>query len=325
GSPAADGAVVFGVPGAGAVDAATTDENGRFEIPAEPGVTVDATFFQNVSDDGPQLPRDGVPDFALVGDGQYTLDSSVDVTEALPAANRLQIQVVDDTGTPVGDREVNVSVAPRHDGSADDGLGAGFQFQELEDGAVVTPAGEPGVELVGPVAIRVTPRGDRTRFGDASVTRNVTVDENETVTLTLPTESRPPTARLTLNRSNVLVDEAVRLNGTTSSDNVGIADGRVTVGGPDGERTFRRPVAAFTPTAPGTYEVTLNVTDPAGNRDETTRTVTVRQRADVSYDFELSGFVAGQVPPNENLTVTATASNDGAATVERTVALRVDG
>ena len=67
----------------------------------------------------------------------------------------------------------------------------------------------------------------------------------------------------------------VTLDGTGSSDNVGVVNYTWTIMMPDGDLVFYEPVAVHTFTENGVFEVNLNVSDSAGNWAEDTIEVTI--------------------------------------------------
>jgi hypothetical protein len=74
------------------------------------------------------------------------------------------------------------------------------------------------------------------------------------------------------------------LDGTESTDDVGITRWKWTVTGVGGTWNFTTPVVVFTPAAAGTYNVTLEVWDAAGRTGTDTAVLTVLEPAPPGWD-----------------------------------------
>lgn len=120
-----------------------------------------------------------------------------------------------------------------------------------------------------------------------------TLDMEQKVTITRgPCDSTPPTATVTASPASATSSELVTLDAGASTDNTGLSEFHWDLDG-DGsvEETTTTPTVSHTYESPGDYEVTVTVTDLAGNEDTATTSVTIRN---------------GSLPPTADLSVTPT-------------------
>jgi len=146
---------------------------------------------------------------------------------------------------------------------------------------------------------------DATGIYDATVT---VVDEagnadSASVSVTVEDQTAP-SADVVANATSVETGEAVAFDGSGSTDNVGVASYEWAFG--DGT-TETGEESSHSFSAEGTYEVTLTVTDAAGNTD--TATVTVDVTADSAPTADLSAN-ATSVSLDEPIEFDASASSD---------------
>ena len=121
-------------------------------------------------------------------------------------------------------------------------------------------------------------------------------------------------------------DTEVSFNGTGSSDNVGISNYTWTFDD-DGAQTLYGEEPVYTFSEPGTYTVTLNVSDAAGNWDTDTMTVTVNEVSE-PLDDEPPVADAGENIEDEvgsAVTFDGSGSTDNVGIVNYTWVLIIDG
>lgn len=111
------------------------------------------------------------------------------------------------------------------------------------------------------------------RLVNATVRLNATIRGDGLYTVLLWRDVSPPTAAINAN-STALTGEPVRLDGSGSSDDVGVV-GYVWSLGDGGEAEGAAVTHAYP--EPGVYNVTLTVSDEYGNMDEAVHTVTVEE------------------------------------------------
>jgi PGF-CTERM protein len=325
GSPVSDDAVVSFVTD-GEFRLASTNASGGFSLATSPGTEHTLVFYQgNASKEGgPEPVKDGIPDFYVLGKGEYLITNDTTVDQTLPEPYVLNVTVVDEGGDPVDENDVAVNIFHNAGPFSDTGMSGGIGDISMRDGRVVDDDGVAGLELRGNVSVLAQPTDPA--FADQTIQRNLTVTSDTDITITLPKEDQEPTVRLTTNRSNLIAGETVLLDASKSRDNGEIVGANWTMTAPDGTTTqFDGPFVRFTPEQSGEYEVSVTIRDAAGNTNTTTTTFTTRVPADVTYDYELQNVVAGEIAPSDALGVRVTVTNDGDLTAERTVALRIDG
>lgn len=128
---------------------------------------------------GTMMPKDGSPDvFALE---KLSGAESTDLgTMTLPEAYKVDISVVDNTGTPIPEAKVHVSHANGQQ------LDAGFYTHTNSEGEVdLEQSDDTGIELVGDVEIWAQPPSSRPDLVE-SLKRTLSVDSPTSITVTLP-------------------------------------------------------------------------------------------------------------------------------------------
>ncbi|MFP4051009.1 MAG: PKD domain-containing protein [Thermoplasmata archaeon] len=217
----------------------------------------------------------------------------------------VELNVTDETGNRDTDT-VNVTVLDFTDPVADAG-----DDKTVDEDTVVTFNGSGSSDNVGIVEYEWTIEGSKyygevieyefTEPGTYDVTLTVKDDagniDSDTITVTVEDQTAP-TADAGEDRT-VDEDEEITFDGSASTDNVGIVSYTWTING----ETKTGEEVTYTFTEPGEYQVTLNVTDEAGNWDTDTITVTVR---DVTAP---SAVIKGDTEVDEDTTVTFNASN----------------
>ena len=129
------------------------------------------------------------------------------------------------------------------------------------------------------------------------------------------TDTTEPTAAISTNESTVAAGEPIEINGSASTDNVGVTDYNWTFDNGTATDTGERVSYSFDEA--GSYEIELEVKDDAGNSAVDTTTVTVE--ADKGTAAELDGqpttTTAGE-PLDRTLAVTVTDAFDNRVTGE---------
>jgi parallel beta-helix repeat protein len=126
---------------------------------------------------------------------------------------------------------------------------------------------------------------------NATVRLNATIHGDGLYTLLLWRDTSPPTVAINAN-TTALTGETVRLDGSGSSDDVGVVGYAWSFG--DGMEGAGESVTHIYP-EPGVYNVTLTVSDEYGNIDEATHTVTVEEPSVLTTGNTLLYAVAGAV------------------------------
>ena len=143
--------------------------------------------------------------------------------------------------------------------------------------------------------------GQSAKPGNKHLAGGVTTDAaghkaNDSVTVTV-LDADPPVAAAG-NDSVVMMGDTITLNGSASSDNVGVTSWTWTFTYNGKERTLEGEVATFTFERVGEFVITLTVADGRGNTAEDTLRLYVKDATpqDVLADGELStALVAGIV------------------------------
>jgi len=202
-----------------------TTSDGQFEVavgdgPGEVGFAQAHENFTGGETDGDPGPIDGVPDLYAIG----TFDNATDLGNVtLPEPHRVNVTVVTDNGTPVRDAIVRV-------GHTQDGATIGWGSRTNADGEF-TVTGRVGAELVGNVTVEVDPPENATAFENETVTRNLTVNSDENVTVSL-NSSNPSTAiEVAPEESNTSVGGTTTYTVvvTNATDGVGAYEANVSV------------------------------------------------------------------------------------------------
>ena len=238
--------------------------------------------------------------------GSQSLASKIDTLEsgAIKVATDIHyssgtVTVSGDASKPVAktgsDKTADEDTAVSFDatGSTDEGSITGYAWDFDGDGTTDATGATPSHTFADP--------------GTYDVTLTVTDNDGKTATNTVTVTVADVTAPAAAAGADTTVDEdtAVSFDATGSSDNGRIAtyawdfDGDGSV-----ESTSKRPSHTFAD--PGTYDVTLSVTDTGGNTATDTRTVTV---ADVTGPAAAAGSDR-TVTADESVDFDATASAD---------------
>ena len=169
--------------------------------------------------------------------------------------------------------KLDASPTTDYDGTADD---LAYDWTLTEGTSSITKSGQTPDGFTLPesgfwkVTLTVTDTDDpETRTATAWVAAHETDNATE----------RPPRARFAHTPTVAVVDEAVELNATATTDGNGdITSYDWDIEAPDGSTTSRSgETQTFTPTATGDYTVTLDVSDATGNVDTLRKTVTVEE------------------------------------------------
>jgi hypothetical protein len=325
GEPATD-AVVIAQPLASDDDDNTVQsatDGGEYRLPVPLGSRYAVGYNERPEADS-ELDANGHPDLFSIGTANVTVPTTLNAS--LPAAHNVTFRVVDSDGDPVGDEWVDVSLA-HHAAGFDSPAPARLENIRVgENGTLRASDNSSHWELTGNVTVTAMATSDVGRF-TANVTEQVTIADDQNVTIQLPEEQQSPNATVNANNTSVLTGDTVFVSARNSTDNSAIAAANWTVTGPNGEtQLFRGPNATFDATTAGTWDVSVTVTDVAGNTDTASTTVTVQDPANVAFDYTFGANASdGELTTTEAVTVTATATNDGDVTANETVAFVVDG
>ncbi|NHN46603.1 carboxypeptidase regulatory-like domain-containing protein [Halostella sp. JP-L12] len=189
GAPAAANTLaVFTVEDQSLLTMVTTREDGSFSYTAPTDWRHDVQYYQlNDADtdndtfepQGPVGPRDGTPDLFAVTQLQPTQSRDIGSVE-LPEAYPVEIDVVDQSGQPVGNARVAVE---HYNDEADAGI---TPYPTNADGRFVWDGSETtGMELRGDVRVEVRPPADSDRFADETYTRELAVTDPTRVEVAL--------------------------------------------------------------------------------------------------------------------------------------------
>ncbi|MFP4052110.1 MAG: PKD domain-containing protein, partial [Thermoplasmata archaeon] len=184
----------------------------------------------------------------------------------------------------------------------------------VDEDTVVTFNGSGSSDNVGIVEYTWTINGETkngeevkytfTNPGEYDITLNVTDEagnwDTDTITVTVLDVTAP--SAVIEGDTELDEDTVVTFNGSMSSDNVGIVDFIWTI---EGSKLSGEEVS-HTFEDPGTYTVKLNVTDSAGNYNETSMEVTVKDVTDPTADAGSNTTVS----INENFTLDGSGSTD---------------
>ncbi|MGH9177321.1 MAG: PKD domain-containing protein, partial [Acidimicrobiales bacterium] len=206
-------------------------------------------------------------------------DIAVTGTPDLPPANR----------PPVANAGPDLAAADA-DGSGAEPVGLDGSASTDPDGTVVSYEWREGGSLI---ATGPTPTVDLA-VGAHSIVLTVTDDDGATADDTVRVDvaaNLPPTAAFSATGAGLVVD----VDGSASTDPDGTIAGYVWSWG-DGSPDSSGPTASHAYDGPGTYTVTLTVTDNGGATGATSRPVTVGQAARLSEDLDdgvADGFTLG--------------------------------
>lgn len=159
------------------------DGSGNFSTDVPTNGTYSVGYVQR-NDSGHYLPRDGVTDLYEATEVQVENQTELGKLTIPDAAGILDIQVVDADGNGVENASVSIWTA-----QAPDAEGVGFILDTDADGYTDLD-GIRGIEATGTYRIEVSPPSNDSRFKDETITREVTVTNDTTVTVQL---SQQPT------------------------------------------------------------------------------------------------------------------------------------
>ena len=207
----------------------------------------------------------------------------------------------------------------------------------VDEGAQVIFDGSASTDNIGIVSHTWTfhdGTGDVTLYGVAPghtftvpgmyiVTLTVTdvAGRNDTDSLTVIVDSTPPTAQA---GSDQTVDEGaqVTFDGSASTDDVGIVNYTWTFHDGIADRTRYGVAPSHTFTVPGTYTVTLTVTDTAGHPDTDTMVVTVTETVLVpEVIFDTVTLSPERPKDGDTVTLTVTLKNTGNSAAQSVTAV----
>ena len=257
-------------------DGAELDEEGRFVVAVENN-SQPAVGYQRQAQGEAISTRDGIADLHTFS-SDSVIEGDTDLGNfTIPEAHVLNVTVADENGDPVEDAQVRIL---HWEDTHNDGyfFGTGEQETNAEGEFVLPGAEHPGLEITGNVTVEVTPPNDSSRFVTDMITRNITVTESRSETVTLAEDSddgsdggddggddggeQDPVVEAQINASStaVTINETVTFNGSASEGDAlnyawEFGDGTNATG-----ETVTHEYGAL-----GTYNVTLTVTDADGN------------------------------------------------------------
>jgi subtilisin family serine protease len=278
-----------------------TDANGNFEIAVEPGNAFDLALFQN------ETPTDGVPDFHTFASTGVIANSTDLGTNTLPTGHTTTVTVEDEAGNTVKNATVVITSHGTRSHSA-----GGVSLSPLTSADGTLPI-EGGLELADNVTITARPPENSSGFvtGLDQYSQELTVTEDESVTITLQRDeddtgdTTAPTVKVTAPET-ATVGESFTVDASASTDNTGIANYTFVL--PDGtEQTQESPTREVTISETGSKEITVRVTDVAGNQNSSTVTVDIVEGADLATALS----VADGQRLQDGVTANVTVSNEG--------------
>ncbi|WP_276299649.1 OmpL47-type beta-barrel domain-containing protein [Halorussus lipolyticus] len=194
----------------------TTDATGNFSMMAEGANDSYLLGYYQGDFDQPSaefMARDGSPDLQALGIVNATNSSDLgDVT--LPEAHVLNVTVVDESGAPVSNAEVDVMDFQIRNG---EGGYVPFTAETDADGRLVV-AGRPGIEVVGDVRVRAAPPDGTTRFAGSNYTEVIDVQSDTNLTLTLDSAGASVSGLVTDAAGNASSDDLVSLSSDVTGD-----------------------------------------------------------------------------------------------------------
>lgn len=193
-----------------------TDTTGNFSLTAEGANDSYLLGYYQGDFDNPSaefMARDGSPDVQALGIVNATNSSDLgDVT--LPEAHVLNVTVVDESGAPVSNAEVNVLDFRIRDG---EGEYVPFSAETDADGRLVV-AGRPGIEVVGDVQVGASPPDGTTRFAGSNYTEVIDVQSDTGVTVTLDSEGASVSGLVEDAAGDASSDDLVSLSSDVTGD-----------------------------------------------------------------------------------------------------------
>lgn len=158
-----------------------TSSSGRFEETVPTDDTYGLSYVQRNAS-GALTHRDGTVDLWFLAERYVTNDTDFGVDE-LPPGHVVNVSVVNESGAPVADAVV--TVAPEQY-AHNDSLLTSLVYNTTEDGLLdPNSASPPGIELNGSATVTVEPPGGEDAYVDQHYERNLSVDSDREVTVTL--------------------------------------------------------------------------------------------------------------------------------------------
>jgi parallel beta-helix repeat protein len=180
-------------------------------------------------------------------------------------------------------------------------------------------SGQYDIELPGNRSYTV--RASLTSYYDNATTATIANGTTTTADLVLARDTVAPTAVITIAPTTVTVNESFLIDGRGSTDDTGVVaydwdfdDGTTATGG--------NVTHAYTQA--GEYNVTLTVTDAAGNTNATTESITVVPTAPANFTVTIDS-TNSPTTEGDPLDVTATIENTGDETDSQQITLSIDG